>query len=413
MSDRANCSPLRRNPRIWSRRSGVFSAIALSVVLAGPLFAATNLNLKKTDLQDPVAAGNSITYTIELKCNGPDPAADVVVTDTLPAGVTFVSATGTNWTCLHAAGTVTCDYTADPFLTTDPDAFITIVVTAPLTPGVLSNHAIVTTTTPDNSGGNNEKTQTTTVVAAGFTVDPTSGLVTDEDGGTDTFTVVLNAPPLPGNDVVVSAVSDNASEGIAAPSPLTFNAANWNIAQTVTVTGQDDILADGDVAYTVVNTFTNTDVADVAYGALDSDLAVDDVGATNIATNSNEVLDGAFFTVPPCRVMDTRLTGGPFTDGEIRTYPLVDEIVDCGVSATASAVSLNITVAEATGNGDFNVYANGITPVDGATILPFFAGKNRANNAVVALSALGQLVAEANLDGGTAQLIIDVNGFFE
>lgn len=413
MSIQDNWLLFRRIPLNLAHRSGFFSAVALSVLLAGPLFAATNLNLKKTDLQDPVAAGNSITYTIEIKCNGPDAAEDVVVTDTLPAGVTFVSATGTNWSCVHAAGIITCEYTDDPFDPSDPNAFITIVVTAPLTPGVLSNHAIVNTTTEDHSNGNNEKTITTTVTAAGFTVTPTSGLVTDEDGATDTFTVVLNAPPTPGSDVVVSAVSDTPAEGVAAPSPLTFNSGNWDVAQTVTVTGQDDILADGDVAYTIVNTFTTT-APDAAYDALDSDTAVDDVGATNIATNSNEILDGAFFTVAPCRILDTRITGGAFTtDGETRTYPLVDEIVGCLVSGTASAVSLNITAAGATGNGDFNVYANGVTPVGGATILHFFAGKNRANNAVVALSTLGELVAEVNLDGGEAHLIIDVNGFFE
>jgi uncharacterized repeat protein (TIGR01451 family) len=396
----------RTNLRTLIFKTGVFSAVVLGL-LAGPVFATTNLNLKKTDSPDPVAAGNAITYTLELKCNGPDPAADVVVTDTLPAGVTFVSASGTNWSCNHVAGTVICDYTADPFLTTDPNAFITIVVTAPLTAGVLSNSAIATTSTPDNSGGNNQRTITTTVLAPGFTVVPTSGLVTDEDGATDTFTVVLNAPPI--DDVVVSAVSDTPLEGVAAPSPLTFTSGNWNIAQTVTVTGQDDILADGDVAYTIVNTFTTTDDS---YGTLNSDTAVDDVDATNIATNSNEILDGAFFTVSPCRILDTRVTGGPFVDAETRTYPLVDEIVGCGVSGTASAVSLNITVADTSGSGHFNLYASGVTPL-GSIVIPFNAGNNRANNAIVALSVLGQLVAEAELDGGSAELIIDVNGFFE
>ena len=36
------------------------------------------------------------------------------------------------------------------------------------------------------------------------------------------------------------------------PATLTFTTANWNVAQTVTVTGVDDALDDGDVAYTIV-----------------------------------------------------------------------------------------------------------------------------------------------------------------
>ena len=36
------------------------------------------------------------------------------------------------------------------------------------------------------------------------------------------------------------------------PASLTFTAANWNVAQTVTVTGVDDALDDGDIAYTIV-----------------------------------------------------------------------------------------------------------------------------------------------------------------
>ena len=33
---------------------------------------------------------------------------------------------------------------------------------------------------------------------------------------------------------------------------LTFTAGTWNTAQTVTVTGVDDALDDGDIAYTIV-----------------------------------------------------------------------------------------------------------------------------------------------------------------
>ena len=86
---------------------------------------------------------------------------------------------------------------------------------------------------------------------SGITVTPTSGLTTTEAGGTATFTVVLTSQPTA--DVIDRRCStSDATEGTVSPASLTFTSANWNVAQTVTVTGVDDVLDDGDVAYTIV-----------------------------------------------------------------------------------------------------------------------------------------------------------------
>ena len=73
---------------------------------------------------------------------------------------------------------------------------------------------------------------------AGITVTPTSGLTTTEAGGTATFTVVLTSRPVA--DVTIGLSSSDTTEGTVSPSSLTFTSANWNIPQTVTVTGVDD-----------------------------------------------------------------------------------------------------------------------------------------------------------------------------
>ena len=73
---------------------------------------------------------------------------------------------------------------------------------------------------------------------------PTSGLTTTEAGGTATFTVVLTAQPTA--DVTIALSSSDTTEGTVSPASLTFTGANWNTPQTVTVTGVDDLLADGD-----------------------------------------------------------------------------------------------------------------------------------------------------------------------
>ncbi|MFM6401336.1 MAG: cadherin-like domain-containing protein, partial [Planktothrix sp.] len=84
---------------------------------------------------------------------------------------------------------------------------------------------------------------------AGITVTPTTGLTTDESGATATFTVQLNSQPTA--DVTIPVVSSNTAEGTVAPASLTFTSANWDTAQTVTVTGVADNTVDGAQAYTI------------------------------------------------------------------------------------------------------------------------------------------------------------------
>lgn len=52
--------------------------------------------------------GSGAVYTIDVTNNGPASETHAVVTDVVPTGLTFVSATGTGWTCTTALPTVTC-----------------------------------------------------------------------------------------------------------------------------------------------------------------------------------------------------------------------------------------------------------------------------------------------------------------
>ena len=74
-------------------------------------------------------------------------------------------------------------------------------------------------------------------------------LTVSETGTTASFTVVLDAQPL--TDVVISVSASDLSEATAWPATLTFTNGDWNVAQTVTVTGIDDAIADGNIASSV------------------------------------------------------------------------------------------------------------------------------------------------------------------
>lgn len=98
-------------------------------------------------------------------------------------------------------------------------------------------------------------------------VDVTSTqLFTNEAGGVDTFEVVVTAPPAIGETVTININSDDASEGSVTPTSLVFTNADWDMPQTVTVTGVDDAVADGNVNYYVVN--NNTISGDPNYDGL-------------------------------------------------------------------------------------------------------------------------------------------------
>ena len=96
-----------------------------------------------------VAVGETFTYTLTVVNMGPVPAVNTVLEDTLPAGVTFVSATAP---CTEAGGVVTC---ALGDLAVDGTVVIEIVVTAPEETGTLTNDATVASDTPDPEDANN------------------------------------------------------------------------------------------------------------------------------------------------------------------------------------------------------------------------------------------------------------------
>ena len=93
-----------------------------------PSTPAADLSLTKTDSPDPVLAGELLTYTLTVHNAGPRSATGVTLTDTLPAGVTFDSATPSQGSCSEASGTVTC---ALGTIANGADASVEIKVTAP------------------------------------------------------------------------------------------------------------------------------------------------------------------------------------------------------------------------------------------------------------------------------------------
>ncbi|MFG0289369.1 MAG: beta strand repeat-containing protein [Rhodopirellula sp. JB044] len=93
----------------------------------------------------------------------------------------------------------------------------------------------------------------------GVSVVASNPLRVSETGTSATFTVALNTPP--SQTVTINADSNDTSEGTVSPASITFNANNYNQPQTLTVTGVDDVLVDGDVTFGITFTASSGDAA--------------------------------------------------------------------------------------------------------------------------------------------------------
>ncbi len=98
-------------------------------------------------------AGTPLRYSLAVTNQGPDRATSVVVSDTLEAGLTFVSAQASQGACAHVAGVVTC---ALGNLAAGASASVTIV--AQPAAGMTLNRAAVASALPDPDPADNQAT---------------------------------------------------------------------------------------------------------------------------------------------------------------------------------------------------------------------------------------------------------------
>jgi PKD repeat protein len=143
----------------------------------------------------------------------------------------------------------------------------------------------------------------------------------------------------------------------------------------------------------------------------------DDLGATAVMTLAVSVSDaqgrGAYYTIAPCRLVDTRGAvdprGGPaILAGVVRTFPVVGH---CDLPATARAVALNVTVVRPAAAGNLQIFPSGAAlPLTSA--INYATGQIRANSGVYALGAGGQLDLRCDQSAGTADVVLDVYGYF-
>jgi uncharacterized repeat protein (TIGR01451 family) len=490
--------------------SPVVGSIAAYVFTVVPPVADVSLTL--ADSPDPAAGLGTLVYSISVANSGPSPASAVSIVQTLPAGVTFSSATGAGWSCGVGAGTVTC---TRPALAVGAAPNVSVQVTTGPSATLLASSATVTIAEADPVLANNSDSETTTVnvatllltVARGGTG---SGRVTSSPPGIDCgsdcsgsydHNTVVNLTAIPAAGSVFAGWSGNCS-GTANPFGITMNASrsctatfvpatvvigsrtkavsgsytiNESIAYTITLTNTGTATQPDNSGHELADTLpsslslvsasatSGTVATDLPGNRVTWDGSIPSGGSATVTINatvkataalgltiSNQALisydanvDGTnesaeltddpslggtsdptdfvvvspsmdFFTLAPCRLVDTRSPAGTYggpalVAGAARAFPLFNR---CGIPATARAVSVNLTVTQSTTAGNLRLYPAS-TPLPTVSSVNYVLGLTRANNSVVGLNGLGELGVYCEQASGTTHFILDVNGYFE
>ena len=128
----------------------------------------------------------------------------------------------------------------------------------------------------------------------------------------------------------------------------------------------------------------------------------------------------SFYSVAPCRVVDTRGAAGPTGGPKLlansdRSFPILGS---CGVPTTAQAVVFNITIVSPTDLGDIRIFPAG-TPMPVASVINWVTADFAvANGAIAPVGLSGGNHVTVHVDmppasTGQVHLVLDVTGYFQ
>ena len=174
----------------------------------------TDVTIAKTVDVTDAQVGSNLVYTVTVSNNGPSPATNVQVVDTLPAGVNFVSGTGPNGETLTASGS---QVTVNGGDLADQGTF-SFTINGTITAGAsatLTNTAVVTTDTNETNTNNNSATAVTNVDPVTSTIAGTVYIDSNNNGiqdagedGIANVEIVLSGTDSLGNTVNRTATTD-------------------------------------------------------------------------------------------------------------------------------------------------------------------------------------------------------------
>ena len=241
------------------------------------------------------------------------------------------------------------------------------------------------------------------VVAPALSVSDVSVMEGNSGDASATFTVALNAAGIQNVTVNYAVTAGTATAGVdftAASGALSFPPGTTTRTIVVPVHGDD--IPEANETFVI-------DLSGISGGTL-----ADGHGQGTILDDDTA---RGFHVVAPCRLIDTRGPAGPSGGPALganssRTFPVSGR---CGVPATARAVAVNLTAVNPGASGNLRLFPSGtVAPL--ASSINFAQGRTRANNAIGALGADGQMTVRCDMPAGSTAVthfLADVTGYFE
>jgi hypothetical protein len=257
-------------------------------------------------------AGGPVTFTVKLASQPTAPVTIAISSSKPTEGAVDLAQVAFDADTWNVAQTVTVTG-QDDFVDDGDEAYAIVLAQAVSTDAKYAaiDPANVALTNSDND-------------AAGVTVStPSPSNQTTEGLAKVTVTVVLKSQPT--SDVTIPVSIDKTAEASADKSTLTFTTENWNVAQTITVTGKNDDVDDGDVEYHLVlgaasgGGYAGIDPADTTLSNVDDDTAGIDVSSLS-GTKTTELGGAVTFTV----VLKSRPAGTATVSIPISTTPTAE-----------------------------------------------------------------------------------------
>jgi len=368
---------------------------------------------------ESASAGDTIAYSIFVFNNGPDAASNATVTDSLPAGTTFVSldASDGTFTCstpsVGSGGTVTCSAATMPVEGTV--RFTLSVKTSSAAPsGSITNTATITSPTLDPDTSNNSSSVSTGIVgssaaSADLSIDSMDRATAVSAGATASFQVVIsnkgpstaNHPRLtnavPANTTFLNAsVADPIGDfhcttpavgttgNIVCTAPtfdvrggdqpvftFTFRV-NDGVSQETTLTNSASIAADETDPNTSNNTASRTTAITTTAPSADVSVAVSGGGTTfGIVVRNAGPNDAASVTLT-----DSVPSGSTFVSWSQNSGPAFN----CSTPAPGATGTINCTIG----------------------VLPGFEGKTTTAEFVLTVDTSAQVTNTASVSSSTA-----------
>jgi hypothetical protein len=227
--------------------------------------------------------------------------------------------------------------------------------------------------------------------------------------GIDTLNLTSPCPPPPPSLVVTapSVVGEGSPNRVASIAPIGGAAYLWAITNGMITAGQgtDQVTFTAGTAGTPLTLTVNATVGGCPAGGGFANVTVAPAGSAVL-----------FYTLAPCRLLDTRDAAGPLGGPSLAPAGSPDRSFAvtgvCGIPSDARALSVNVTVTNPAAPGTILLYRGDGSPPLSSTV-NFGPGQTRANNAHVQLALDGSGTFKVqNASAGTLDLIVDVDGCY-